>query len=220
MNRVSFVSRTAACLAFAFSLPSFAQDGATAEPASEPTGYRNVELVETGPFRMENKRGYENLVIVAPQFIPPGVRVRYDRLLADNFSLVTAVSVGAASVNGGAGIFSVGGTLGGNWHPLKNGMHGFFLGPRVSMQYYGIDAGCGDEACADGSVTTFGAGAIVGWRWIWNPGFSLGLGVGAQYATIVSEAEARSSDGSDAVGSGFSFSGILPDFELNIGWAF
>jgi hypothetical protein len=99
-------------------------------------------------------------------------------------------------------------------------MHGFFLGPRVNMTYYGIDAGCTEGACGDGSVTAFSASAIVGWRWIWDPGFSLGLGLGAQYATVVSEAEARNADGSDAVGTGFSFSGFFPDFELNIGWAF
>jgi hypothetical protein len=103
-----------------------------------------------------------------------------------------------------------------NWHPVNNGMHGFFLGPRVAYNGYKIAVSGSDS---DGSVTSLSAGAVVGWRWIWDPGFSLGLGLGGGYQSILAEADAEDESGED-VDVDYSFSGFWPVIEFTLGWAF
>ncbi len=198
------------------------QDDGTS--AGEATGFRNVDIVEAGRFRMRDKRGYRNLVIIGPRFLPPGVNVRYDRLFGDRISLLVGTGFGRLGFKSSdddidgttrGHISSWRALVGMNWHPVRNGMHGFFLGPRLQYAGYAVSVDGGGS----GSVTTLDAGAAVGWRWIWDPGFSLGLGLGGGYRAVVTEAAASDEDGEE-VSTGFNYQGFWPIVEFTLGWAF
>lgn len=169
---------------------------------------------------MEDKRGYQNLIILDPGFFPPSLLIRYDRLWADSLSSTIGLGYGGFSLDGGAGVSVIRSMLGVNWHPIGNGFHGFFVSGRGEIDHNMIDPGCeSDEVCGDGSVTVLSVKALAGWRWVWNPGFSLGLGLGAQYASILAEAEAED-DAGNSVSEDTSFSGVFPTIEFSLGWAF
>lgn len=166
----------------------------------------------------KDKSGYENMIIVGPWFLPPGFSVRYDRMLSDNLSLI--LGAGYGSISSGDSTFNrVQVLLGADFLPFKNGFAGLYVGPRIRINNYGIKAESDGES-ADGSVLAIGAGAIVGYRWVWHPGFSLGLGLGAQYFTVASEAEAEYDDGTEASTGSFSYDGFFPALEFTLGWAF
>jgi len=194
-------------------------DYGTEGESSEASGYRNVDIYEQGRFRMRDKRDYRNLVIVAPRIIPPGIALRYDRLLSDKISLVLGAGFGSVGT-GDVRLQRIEGLLGMNWHPIGNGMHGFFLGPRVRINQYSLIVKDGGGSSSNGSVTTIGGGAVAGWRWIWDPGFSLGLGLGAQYLSAVSSADATNADGTSASTGTFNFDGVFPVIEITLGWGF
>ena len=223
MNRLTLAGLTAALLLGA-SATAMAQDGhgradyGTEGEGTEASGYGNVDIYEQGRFRMRDKRDYENLVIIGPRILPPGVAIRYDRLLSDRISVLAGVGYGAIG-SGDTKISRIEGMLGMNWHPIGNGMHGFFVGPRLKINQWGITVTEG-ESGADGSVTAISAGAVAGWRWIWDPGFSLGLGLGGQYITVASEAAATYEDGTEADTGSYNFDGFVPAFEFTLGWAF
>lgn len=223
MNRLTLAG-LAAALVLSTGATAMAQDGngradyGTEGEGTQESGYRNVDIYEQGRFRMRDKRGYENLVILGPRIIPPGLAVRYDRLLSDRVSVLAGVGYG--SIGSGDVRFSrIEGLLGMNWHPIGNGMHGFFLGPRLKIDKWTLTVTEGDSG-GDGSITAIGAGAVAGWRWIWDPGFSLGLGIGGQYISIASEAAATYEDGTEASTGSFNVDGFVPTFEFTLGWAF
>jgi hypothetical protein len=47
-----------------------------------------IQIVESGPFKMKDKRGYRNLVILGPRLVPPGIGGRYIRSLDDHMSVM------------------------------------------------------------------------------------------------------------------------------------
>jgi len=229
MKRILVAIATFALLGTAVAPSAFAQDRAdygTEGETTEESGYRNVDIYEAGRFRMRDKRDYENIIILGPIFIPPGMSVRYDRGISDRFSVVAGFGLGILNLDDGddgesASLRSFRFLAGANWQPIGNGMHGFFVGPRIRYNTYNVSVDCSDgEECSDGSVGTLGIGAVLGWRWIWDPGFSLGLGLGGQYFSVVSESSATYSDGSETGSGSVSYDGFLPAFEFTLGWAF
>ncbi len=224
MRNAGFGLAAAAILTTSLASSAIAQDVGDGDPQTAPaeeTGYRNVDIYESGRFRMRDKRNYENLIILGPTILPPGLNVRYDRGLSDRISLVVGAGYGAiGSKEGGvnSGFSSIRGLVGMNWQPIGNGMHGFYLGPRVRVNYFNVKVS-GDGDTANGSITTLGVAAVVGYRWIWDPGFSLGLGLGGQYFTAVSQTNGRDAEGND-VEADFNFDGFFPAIEFTLGWAF
>lgn len=199
-------------------VPAISQGNEEGEVVGRGRGRRDVELVDYGRFRMPDRRGYKNLVSVGWLF-PIGVTVRYDRLVLDNFSVLAQAGYGLLKV--GNASWSSWRLAGGfNWHPIGNGMHGFFVGPRVQYTDWTIkyEDSAGE---AKGGVSSLVFSALAGYRWIWDPGFSLGLGLGASYRLSFAEAKAQYADGTEAsnvnIGraGGFGF-----DLEFTLGWAF
>lgn len=192
---------------------------ATDEEAGERTGYRNVEL--TGgedAHRMDDKRGYRNLVIAGPQFIvifPAGVFGRYHRLLSDTVS--AQVGLGYAAISFDDVKFTGFRLLGGmDYHPVGNGMHGFYVGPRVNYRRFALNV---DGGTGTGSLSTLNVVGVAGYRAIWHPGFSLGIGLGGGYGMVLAEAAARDADGNEE-SSSTTFDGARFVLEFTLGWAF
>jgi opacity protein-like surface antigen len=222
-NLVSGIT-SAAMLVVLLSSSAHAQDVGSTDPQTAPaeeSGYGNVDIYEAGRFRMRDKRNYENLIILGPTILPPGLNVRYDRGLSDRISLVVGAGYGAIGAKDGevaSGFSSIRGLVGMNWQPIGNGMHGFYLGPRVRVNHFSVKVS-GDGETANGSITTLGVAAVVGYRWIWDPGFSLGLGLGGQYFAAVNQTNGRDAEGNE-VEADFNFDGFFPAIEFTLGWAF
>lgn len=180
--------------------------------------HRDVELVDYGRFRMPDRRDYKNLISIGWLF-PVGATVRYDRLILDNFSVLGQLGFG--SIKFGNTTWTSWRVAGGfNWHPIGNGMHGFFLGPRVQYTDWTLKYE-DSEGVAKGGVSSIVASGIVGYRWIWDPGFSLGLGLGAAYRATLAEASVEYSDGTEASNVETDrASGLGFDMEFTLGWAF
>lgn len=87
----------------------------------------------------------------------------------------------------------------------------FILGPNVGMSLFSISSGT-----ASASTVGFYMGGIAGYQWVWQSGFNINLGLGANY--YIQSASAKASDGTSLSVPGFH--GIGPTGELTIGWAF
>lgn len=91
------------------------------------------------------------------------------------------------------------------FHPMNKGLEGWYLGPRY------------DVWLASSSGTT-GAmnfiGLMAGYRWVFSGGFELAIAIGAQknIANTVSTSGSTTSLGT--------YTGTLPAFDSEIGWAF
>lgn len=179
--------------------------------AKEP----RVELEESGPLRMEDKRDYRNLVVLGPRLFPPGIGGRYLHSLSDELTLMVGAGYGGIALDFlglTAAAERIDARAGLDFQPLGNGMHGFYAGPRVVYKRF-IGVLAADDAPNPDALTTqtLGAGGVIGWRWIWDPGLSLGLGLGATYTTFLVGAE----DDPD-----LRLTGLAPVGELTVGWAF
>ena len=181
---------------------------------SEKTGFRDVELVDGGPTQMEDKRDYTNLIIAGPTFFPTGLNLRYQRLLNDRFSASIGAGYGGKKnwIGTDTDTMRLTARLGADIHPVGNGMHGWYLGPRVLYRSWSFSAG--DLSFA---TTTLQGGAVAGWRWIKDPGLSCGIGMGMGYAakTLDFESGIEEIDIPDFNGEGTKFL-----FEFTLGWAF
>lgn len=184
------------------------------EESSEPTGYRDVELVEGGPTKMEDKRDYKNLVIAGPMFLPGGLHVKYQRLITDSFS--ASLGGGYAGkknwLNTETDMTRTSLRLGADIHPVGNGMHGWFIGPRLVHKTWGFTTV--DTTLSSSSLQ---AGTVAGWRWIADPGLSCGLGLGMGYGLNTSSID---SDLEEIEIPEFQSEGTRFLFEFTLGWAF
>ena len=109
----------------------------------------------------------------------------------------------------GATLQRVIGTVGFDYHPIGNGMHGFFVGPRATYTLWSITS---DEEEAYSSQR-FDIRGLIGYRWIFDPGLSVSLGIGPKYTNIVREA-------GDSGELPFGREGVGAATELQLGWAF
>lgn len=179
----------------------------------EYTGYHEVYLKDRGPHVMEDMRDYHHLVMVTPLFIPLGAKVRYHHAINDRSSLIVGL--------GYAGLGTADGSLvrthlraGLDLHPIGNGMSGFYLGPRITRNTWKMRDCCGEGE----SLHTVGGSAVLGYRWITDPGLTVGLGAGAGYTAVHTsgaDEDYRSLSGTTVV-----LAGTHPVVEFTLGLAF
>jgi hypothetical protein len=219
------------CLAV-FTQPALAED-----TVSEGS---TVELVDNPTTKQEDKRGYQNLVTLGFAFFPGTIKGSYRRTLNDKISVVVGGGFGSATW-GTTDVSRVLAGAGMDYQPKGNGMHGFYVGPRVdytswSFEYSDTievsdtdtdtDTDTGSDTGSDSSQdidlnANFQSQRIefsgmVGWRWVWDPGASLALGIGPKFTTITNEAGAQD----DSVTWGGGRTGIGFGTEVRLGWAF
>ena len=84
---------------------------------------------------------------------------------------------------------------------FKEAIAGPYVAPSASVGFNSSDA-------LEGSFTSIGIGANIGWQWIASGGFVVDLGLGARY---------RNGFGDDV---DVTFSGVGPAFQVQIGYAF
>jgi hypothetical protein len=63
----------------------------------------------------------------------------------------------------------------------KKAFHGFFVKPAVNVGFASWKWVDINMVETDESGVSFGLGAVAGYRWLWNSGFSIGLGGGVSY---------------------------------------
>lgn len=176
--------------------------------AEEETGYRDVVLVDDGPTEMADKRDYTQMI--TPGIFGLGVKGRYHVLITDRASLILGGGIGGWSTEGEV--------ASGDWlrwqalagvdiHPIGNGFHGFYLGPRAVYRHGEIGLSDEDAATRDRLMIR----GVVGYRWVFDPGASvaIGLGGGARWAQTEG----------GLFGDSSSVSG-MPAIEANLSWVF
>ena len=189
------------------SMPAIAEES---EDEGTPSGYVNVNLVDDGPTKMDDKREYRSIVIPGFSFIPPGIKGRYQFLVTDH-----------VSVMGGAGISTLSsdnsetawrrwhGLVGVDYHPIGNGFHGFYVGGRALYRHGNTSFGFFDEDVETETVVTIFRG-LLGYRVVIDPGISIGMGVGPAYRIL----------SRDTAGTTSGYKTTIPALEFNLGWAF
>lgn len=172
-----------------------------------------IELVQSGPFRMQDKRGYKNLVVLGPRLIPPGIGGRYIRSIDDHIAVMVGGGYSGWELFG-ATLRHVDARAGIDYQPIGNGLHGFYIGPRAVYKSF-LGAFEHDGQTSGVQTRTIGVGGVVGWRAIWNPGLSLGAGLGGMYSTFLGSAgDLRDDD------NALEITGTMPMLELTLGFAF
>lgn len=71
-----------------------------------------------------------------------------------------------------------------------------------------------------GSLSGIGVSADIGYQWMWKSGLNLSLGAGLAFSSLPSEQTLTASDGSQMAAATPAWSGITPDVELTVGYAF
>jgi len=213
--------------------PAAVAPAPAAEPAptAEDSGYRDVDLVDKGRTKMEDKRDYENLVTMDMSFLPSTLKVRYTRLLNDNISVMVGGGYGSSSSTGGLlGDHKVSRTVvmaGADFHPIGNGLHGFYVGSRLKHTAWHAEAPTevdpdpdveGDETTgtATWDSSKIQIKALIGYRFIIDPGLSVAMGLGPKYTNRVTEAGDDGALGTFKGGK----EGMGVGFEFLLGWAF
>ncbi len=183
------------------------------EPTEEATDYHDVVLVDDGPTKMADKRDYSAVFVPGVTLFPPGFKGRLQFMVGEKTSLIVGGGIAGglladadASVSEWMRWQVVGGL---DYHPIGNGLHGFFFGPRVIMRHGQLSLWE-----LDSITDTLIVRGLVGYRVVLDPGVMLSVGVGGAYRRRVrfsrfyDEAEASA------------LLATVPALELNVGWAF
>ncbi|MEL6344603.1 MAG: hypothetical protein AAFV53_15920 [Myxococcota bacterium] len=179
---------------------------------------RRVELVDDGPTLMHDKREYRTLMTPGVMLATPGVKVRMQRLVTDNVSVMVGGGIGGGGISSCdcAGLSwarwqAVGGI---DVHPIGNGFHGPYLGPRVLYRHgdarfglFGADAETARDLLA--------VRGIVGYRWVFDPGLSVAIGVGGSHRQSL---RTYTVDGEQTGATVANL--VVPAAEFNLSWAF
>ena len=72
-------------------------DANAADVSGHATAYRDVELYDGGPTRMEDKRDYDQIVVLGPMIMPLGLKFRYLRSLDDRTTIQFGGGYGSMS---------------------------------------------------------------------------------------------------------------------------
>lgn len=134
-----------------------------------------------------------------------------DFKIGDKFTIGPSMSYYSASIFNtkltGAGIGARG-----NYYVTGDAMtDSFILGPQLGMSLFSVSSGT-----SKATATGFYVGAIGGYQWVWENGFNVNLGLGANYYSQA--ASALANDGTTLSVPGFH--GFGPTGELTIGWLF
>ena len=145
------------------------------ETEGEETGYRDVVLTDSGPTEMEDMRDYDQIVTVGFAILPSTIKLTYRQSISDNLSVMIGTGFGTAEwvlgSENGATMQRVIGTVGLDYHPVGNGMHGFFIGPRASYTQWSAFSG-DEDIYSSGRLDIRG---LIGWRWIFDPGVAISI---------------------------------------------
>lgn len=202
----------------------------------EETGYRDVDLVDGGRTRMEDKRDYTMALIPGVSFVPPGFKLRFQRSLSDELTLIVGAGYAGFGYQrdqdvdaDGDGTSEESGTTTADWtryhgilgldfQPIGNGMHGFYVGPRVlyrkGQTNFGIFGGDVDHV-----RTVIVARGLIGYSMVFDPGILMKFGAGFGYRTVAGNASTTGEEGA-GTSSETTISGLAPTLEWNMGWAF
>jgi hypothetical protein len=164
--------------------------------------------------RMDREPEYRNVITVGPRLLPPGIGGRYMRSFSDDVTGMIGAGYGGFAIGGvdfGVGIERWDLRAGLDLEPQGEGLRGVYVGPRLVYRHFTAQAGSAENAVAS---QTMGLGAVVGFRWIWDPGFTLGGGVGLSYDVFL--AGRGNLDDDDEI----RLRGLTPVVEVTIGWAF
>ncbi|MGA2508079.1 MAG: hypothetical protein ABSF80_11465 [Chitinispirillaceae bacterium] len=109
----------------------------------------------------------------------------------------------------GIDITLLGGSIAANFYS-NSAFHGWFIRPSVSIGYASWNYTTFDinlnEITNKSNLVTFGVGAIAGYRWLFQSGFSIGLGGGVNWT--------------GGTFAGIDFGGVGPSLLFDLGWAF
>ena len=180
---------------------------------------RQVILEDDGPTRMDDKREYRNLITPGVTLWPPGVKGRFQHLVTDNLSVMVGGGIGGGAASTcdceGLGWARWQVIAGADYHPIGNGMHGLYLGPRVLYRHGGSGfSALGSDVSTEYDMVVYRG--IIGYRWIWDPGLSAAVGVGGGYRQKL---RTYSVDG-EATDDSLLTQLIVPSLEFNLSWAF
>jgi hypothetical protein len=97
---------------------------------------------------------------------------------------------------------------------------GWVFGPSVSYMPATLTQTDAGTETASASLSGVTAGALIGYQWVFDGGFNMNLGGGIAYYGIAGDATGQAADGTDVALATPAFSGILPNLELTVGYAF
>ncbi len=113
--------------------------------------------------------------------------------------------------------------LGVGWHFTTKRLAGWYIGPKLN--YYALTA---TDSLVSSTLTPYtveakgsvmAIGGEFGYQWLWDSGFLINFGLGAQQASA--NATVTVSDPTiKSTSTAGTFSGLLPILNLNVGWAF
>jgi hypothetical protein len=101
------------------------------------------------------------------------------------------------------GFYMIGGFTGLNFYPGGRAPEGLYVGPRVGFDHFGF------TEVSDAYAEIVRAGALVGYQWIWDSGFSFAIGGGIVYLALVAASDAEDS---------FLFDMVMPVLDLRLGF--
>ena len=179
----------------------------------QPAAAGDVVLVDDGPHEMADKREYRNQIVAGVGLLPLTAKGRYQRLLTDNVSLMVGGAYGRSLLSVGdssGGIERVSTLVGADLHPMGNGLHGLYIGPRAKWSCYTVGLNA-DPLYASHKLSVQG---IIGYRAVFDPGLTVSAGVGMRYVESIHQI------GDPAEDRGWERTGLGGTAELNLGWAF
>lgn len=221
----------------AIALPTLAMaEEGEEEEEGEATGYRDVDLVDGGRTKMEDKRDYTMALIPGVSFVPPGFKLRFQNSLSEELTLIVGAGYAGFGYQrdqdvdaDGDGTSEESGTTTADWTryhgivgldymPIGNGMHGFYVGPRILYRKGQTNMGIfgGDVS----TVRTVLVGrAVIGYSMVFDPGILMKFGAGFGYRTVAGSGSTTGEEGA-GTSSETTISGLAPTLEWNMGWAF
>lgn len=182
---------------------------------------KKVFLTAVAVFSFVGATAQEQVIKANPLAILGGSDlVSYERKLGDKSSIVIGAGIGGFKI-GEAKYSSVGGELQYRYY-FDEALKGWYAGGQAGYISGKVDLG--DYTTFDSNFnlvtekaeTNYGSfqlGAMAGYQWIWDSGFSLDLNAGISYTNFSYKDE----------GGAFSTlkaSGVLPNFGFGLGYAF
>ena len=150
----------------------------------------------------------QNLIDINPLSLAFGeISVEYEHAMSPYATVVIGPKVLAfngAGATSGVSQFGFGADLGVHFFPLGDALHGFWLGPQLSLAYAHVSY---EDASGDGlGIAGYG---VIGYTFIPVDHLAISIGLGAGYESA--GATATGSDGTTASGSqsGFALTGRL-----------
>ena len=103
-------------------------------------------------------------------------------------------------------------TAGADFHPIGNGLHGYYMGPRVVLSDWSYSSN--DDEASYFTSSKLKVTGVFGYRWVFDPGLSVGLGFGTGFKTTLREV------GDSELVDESTYSGTAWGGEFSLGWAF